>query len=258
MAYLYEKLAVEVAERIDQGILQAEDRLPGVRTFSGQRNISVATAVAAYCRLEDDGYIEARPRSGFYIRPRSRAAIEEPKISKPQSRPTPVTGQQLVLQLVKAANDPAIVQLGAAVPDPAFLPTQAVQRALSNAVRDQRTRSAAYAFPPGVPELRQQIARRLAETGCGVRSQEVVITSGCQEALTLALRAVTCAGDVVAIESPTFYGLLQVIDSLGLKALEIPTHPPQGRFVIWIGLPGKVDTFDLRPQTARGGCEYCF
>jgi DNA-binding transcriptional MocR family regulator len=199
-----------------------------VRSFSQRRNTSVATAIAAYRQLEDGGYIEAKARSGFFVRSRPKTAIGEPGISKPRVRPSPVTGQELALQLVKAANDPDVVQLGAAVPDPSFLPTQAIERAFSSAVRQRRVRSVSYEFPPGSPELRRQIARRMGESGCSVHPDEIVITNGCQEALTLALRTVTKPGDVVAIESPTFYGLLQVIDSLGLEALEIPTHPRDG------------------------------
>lgn len=228
MDHLYEVVAREFAERIEQGLYRPGDRMPGVRSLSEQRGVSIATVVAAYRRLEDDGFIEARQRSGFYIRARPVRRVAEPGPSAPASRPSPVTGQELVLRLVKAANDPGIVQLGAAVPDPSFLPTRAVEHALAGAARHHRVRAAAYEFPPGVPELRRQIARRMAEAGCAVNPDEVVITNGCQEALTLALRAVTAPGDVVAIESPTFYGLLQVIDSLGLEALEIPTHPRDG------------------------------
>ena len=68
----------------------------------------------------------------------------------------------------------------------------------------------------------------MTETGSRIDPDEVVITSGCQEALTLALRAVTQPGDVVAVESPAFYGLLHALDSLGLEALEIPAHPRDG------------------------------
>ncbi|MCU7920680.1 MAG: PLP-dependent aminotransferase family protein [Candidatus Thiodiazotropha sp. (ex Epidulcina cf. delphinae)] len=228
MDYLYERLASELAEQIGLGLFLPGDRLPGVRAFSGQHNISVATAVAVYRRLEDEGYIEARPRSGFYVRARARRHTDEPGISSPKNRPSPVSGQELALQLVKAANDTAMTQLGAAVPAPSFLPTRAIERAVANANRCQRHRNTSYEFPPGVGELRRQIARRMAENGCRVGADEIVITHGCQESLTLALRAVTSPGDVVAIESPTFYGLLQVIDSLGLEALEIPTHPQDG------------------------------
>lgn len=228
MIYLYEKLASEVADQIEQGIFQAGERLPGIRGFSGQREISAATAVAVYRKLEDEGFIEAKARSGFFVRSRPKTTIPEPGISKPRVQPRAISGQQLAMQLIKAANAPNVVQLGAAVPGPAFLPSRAVERALANAVRNHRQRIMEYAFPPGVAELRQQLARRMADSGCRTPADEIVITNGCQEAIGLALRAVTSPGDVVAIESPTFYGLLQAVDALGLKALEIPTHPRDG------------------------------
>ncbi|MES9930396.1 MAG: PLP-dependent aminotransferase family protein, partial [Candidatus Thiodiazotropha sp. 6PDIVS] len=228
MLYLYQQLASQLAEQITLGMYQTGDRLPGVRKFSQQHRISTATSVAVYRKLEDDGFIEARSRSGFYVRARATPNSEEPEISTPKSRPCPVTGQALALQLVKASNEPDMIQLGAAVPAPCFLPTRQVEKAMANANRLQRKRNAGYEFPPGVPELRRQISRRMAEIGCRVHADEIIITNGCQEALTLALRATTSPGDIVAIESPTFYGLLQVIDSLGLKALEIPTHPSEG------------------------------
>lgn len=227
MEFLYETLAGELAALIEQGVYRPGERLPGVRALSRRRGVSIATAVSAYQRLEEGGLLEARPRSGFFVR-RRPAALPTPAPSKPSARPQPVTGQALVLSLVQAANDERVVQLGAAVPDPSFLPTRAIELALTQVVRRQRVRSAGYAFPPGAPELRREIARRMAEGGAAVPPEEIVVTDGCQEALSLALRAVTQPGDVVAIESPTFYGLLQVIESLGLKALEIPTDPSAG------------------------------
>ncbi|MGV6816638.1 MAG: aminotransferase-like domain-containing protein [Thiotrichales bacterium] len=226
--YLYAQLADGLAEQIKKGIYVSGARLSGVRKFSEQRGVSVATAVSVYRELENRGLIEARERSGFFVRHAPKCQVNEPGISKPRSHPARVSGQNLALQLVKAANNPNMVQLAAAVPAPDFLPTRELERALTKVAREQRVRGSSYAFPPGTQELRHQIARRLAESGCTVDSDSIVITSGCQEALTLALQATTKPGDVVAIESPTFYGLLQVIEALGLKALEIPTHPREG------------------------------
>ncbi|HVK98257.1 MAG TPA: PLP-dependent aminotransferase family protein [Dongiaceae bacterium] len=225
---LYVQLAADLAQRIDQGLLRSGDRLPGVRELARQRGLSVATAVAAYRELETGGRIEARPRSGFYVRTRSALAIAEPEQSNPAPRPMPVTGQELVLRLAQVANDPAVVQLGAAVPDPTFLPTRAIERALASAAHHHRVSSSNYEFPPGLLALRHQLARRMAAAGARVQPDDIIITNGCQEALTLALQTVTKPGDVVALESPTFYGLLQVVEALGLKALEIPTHPRTG------------------------------
>ncbi|MCC5858618.1 MAG: PLP-dependent aminotransferase family protein [Ectothiorhodospiraceae bacterium] len=226
--HLYEQVGQELANRIEQGLYSPGDRLPGVRALSQQFEVSVATAVAAYRWLEAAGYVEARQRSGMYVRQRHARMPPRPGPSVPATAPTPVTGQEMVLRLLKAANDPHVVQFGAAVPDPVYLPTASLERAIARAARQERARALGYEFPPGAIELRRQIARRMAEAGSLVHPDELVVTNGCQEAVTLALRAVTSPGDVVAVESPTFYGLLQVIDSLGLEALEIPTDPEHG------------------------------
>jgi DNA-binding transcriptional MocR family regulator len=228
MDILYRKLADELASLINAGGFQGGDRLPGVRNQAQLRGLSIATVIAAYRQLEDWGLLEVRNRSGFYVKTKPILAVAPPRIVVTTMRPAPVTGQDMVLQLIKAANNPAIVQLGAAVPAAEFLPTRAIEQALTKAARQYRVRTANYEFSPGAPELRRQLSRRLADAGCAVHPDNLVITNGCQEALTLALRAVTSPGDVVAIESPTFYGLLQVIESLGLEALEIPTNPHSG------------------------------
>lgn len=228
MDILYRKLADELASLINAGGFQSGDRMPGVRNQAQLRGLSIATVIAAYRQLEDWGLLEVRNRSGFYVRSKPTLVVSPPRIVVTTMRPAPVTGQDMVLQLIKAANDPAIVQLGAAVPSAEFLPTRAIEQALTKAARQYRVRTANYEFSPGAPELRRQLSRRLADAGCAVHPDNLVITNGCQEALTLALRAVTSPGDVVAIESPTFYGLLQVIESLGLEALEIPTNPHSG------------------------------
>jgi DNA-binding transcriptional MocR family regulator len=228
MEQLQHRLATELREQISQGVYGAGERLPGVRTLSRMRGVSIATVLAAYRRLEDDALVEARPRSGYYVRSRPNMAVLPPAVSTPAAQPSPVSGQDLVLGLVKATHVDGLVQLGAAVPDACFLPTRAVERALARSARLHRSRLAAYEFPPGLPELRRQIARRMVQAGCAVDADEVVITNGCQEALVLALQAVTRPGDVVAIESPTFYGLLQALEALELEALEIPTDPVDG------------------------------
>lgn len=228
MDTLYRQLADELAGLIQNGGFKPGERLPGVRKQAELRDVSIATSVAAYRQLEDWGLLEVRNRSGFYVKQKPAPSASPPRIVVTTMRPAPVTGQDMVLQLIKAANNPDVVQLGAAVPAAEFLPTRAIERALTNAARLHRVRASNYEFSPGAPELRRQLAQRLTDAGAAVHPDNLVITNGCQEALTLALRAVTKPGDVVAIESPTFYGLLQVIESLGLEALEIPTNPHTG------------------------------
>jgi len=228
MANLYEQVADEITHQINQGIYKTGDRLPGIRQLSQRFKVSVSTIVQAHQLLEDQGAVEARPRSGFYV---SGTLLNKPNIptmSTPSSKPQLVTGQALVLNLVKATNRPDILQLGAAVPHHDFLPVKAMQRSISRVARTKSEQSAGYEFPPGNPGLRQQIAKRMFMAGHQCSADDIIITNGCQESLTLSLQVVARPGDIIAIESPAFYGLLQVIDALGMKALEIPTDPEHG------------------------------
>jgi DNA-binding transcriptional MocR family regulator len=121
-----------------------------------------------------------------------------------------------------------VTACGSATPSDDLEAPRRVMRLCAARARALGPRALGYAVPPGDRDLRLQVARRGVDAGCSFGPDDVVITSGCQEALVLCLRAVTSPGDAVAIESPTFYGTLQAIKSLDLRALEIPTHPETG------------------------------
>lgn len=227
MAHRYQELAQEFIHNIEKGLYQPGDKLPGIRTLSTDRGLSMITAVSAYRRLEEQGYVEARQRSGYFVK--LRPVIRKLKLVKSAELPAPclVTGQEMILAMSKAVSDPDCIKLGSAVPGPSFFPIQIVHKALVKATQHMQ-RLAGYEQPAGAPELRIQIARRMAMQGYLADADNIIVTNGGQEALSLALRAVTQPGDLVAVESPTFYGLLQIIKSLGLKVIEIPTHPENG------------------------------
>lgn len=229
---LYEEIATRLATLIEQGTFAPGARLPGLRKLSRQFNVSVGTVVSACALLEAQGLLLAEPRSGHYVADRLDETRAEtparPEIGTPAEEPALIQGQERVLALVQAHNDPALLPFGAAVPDASFLPIAALERSAARVRRTQRGRVADYDFPPGALELRVQIAQRMAEAGCQLGPDEIVVTSGCQEALVLSLRTVAQPGDVIAIESPTFYGILQAIESQGMRALEIATDPQTG------------------------------
>lgn len=228
MSNLYHQIAAEFISQIDAGAYHIGDKLPGVRSASAMHEVSASTIVAAYDELLNGGYIEARPRSGFYVRSRAQADFLSPKMSQPAMIPRDVVGQQLMLPLLKQAQNPGTVNLGAAVLDVSVLPTAMVEKAIVKMARLERSNISRYQFPPGNLELRQQIVKRMAQMGCELSVDDIVITNGCQEALLLAIKALTQPGDAVAVESPTYYGMLQIIEHLGLKAIEIPTDPQTG------------------------------
>jgi DNA-binding transcriptional MocR family regulator len=225
---LYERVAQRMVEQVNKGIYRPGERVPSVRRLSDQLDVSIATVIEAYRRLEDDGVLEARPQSGYYVRLRQWQPPAEPAVSCPPCTPTTVSNTDLAMRVLKSARRPDLVHLSVAAPHADFTPTRRLNRIAAAISRRDDGAAHRYDFPPGLPALRQQIARRMLETGCDISPDDIVLTSGCQEAVMISLRAVAKPGDVIAVESPTYYGTLQSIESLGMKALEIPTHPRNG------------------------------
>lgn len=207
--------------------LNSGDQLPSVRAFCQARKISPSTVLRAYELLESHGLIEARTRSGYYVS-EWRAPAAAPRASTPKSRSTHVAVSDLVFDTLEASRNRDVVPLGSAFPSPLLFPWAKLARYLGSSARHMDPWSTVENLPPGSVELRQQIARRYLRLGMGVGMEEIIVTSGALEALNLALRAATKPGDTIAIESPTFYGCLQAAESLGLKVVEIPTHPEHG------------------------------
>lgn len=231
---LYDRVAEHVARLIARGTLRPGQRIPSVRRLSGQLAVSISTVLEAYRRLEDRGLVEARPQSGYYVRPphlrrpRPDAAPPEPGILRLPLEPAPVECADLVTRFTLAAFRRDVVPLGTAVPAPEYLPAEALNRLLARAVRRYPVEASSYDFPPGSLRLRQEVARRLLEAGCARGADDLVITSGATEAVMLCLRAVTRPGDTVAVESPSYYGLFQLLEALGLRAVEVCTDPRSG------------------------------
>jgi DNA-binding transcriptional MocR family regulator len=135
---------------------------------------------------------------------------------------------ELVAQVFQSAHVPDMVQLALSTPSPEHLPVKRLNRLMAAATSRYGARALSYDFPPGYAPLRREIAKRSLDSGCQLVESDLVSTNGTMEALNLCLRAVAKSGDVIAIESPAFYGTLQVIESLGMRALEIPTDPRDG------------------------------
>ncbi|HLG95607.1 MAG TPA: PLP-dependent aminotransferase family protein [Bryobacteraceae bacterium] len=227
-APLYVRIAETLAQQMARGTLRPGDRVPSLRDLSRQQRVSISTALQAYLWLETRGYVEARPQSGFYVRAPFSSLIPEPQFEMSRSRPTPVGPEELLADVIQALNNPENVPFGAGSASPELYPNRRLNMILRRIVHRQPHHSTRYDFPPGFEPLRRQIARRAIAAGCGISPREVVITCGAQEAINLALRAVTKPGDAIAVESPTYFGVLQNAGSMGLKVIEIPTHPQEG------------------------------
>jgi DNA-binding transcriptional MocR family regulator len=228
---LYEKLADEMIVQIEAGTFPVGEKIPSVRESSEQKNLSVTTVLQAYRLVEDRGFIEARPQSGYYVR--NRREQENPDKSSDSdfcselSTPSEVEFSDLVMKVMYDSANTSLLQLGAALPDSAQLPSAKLARLMSVVARDSRYANS-YGIPEGCDELRMQVAQRAFINGCNISPQEIVITNGCVEAIYLALSTVCRPGDLVAVESPTYFCVFKTLSSLGLKVIEIPTHRRSG------------------------------
>lgn len=227
-APLYQQVVRKVEKLIGSGTLRAGEKLPSVRQASRQHDVSVTTVLQAYLALEDSGFIEARPKSGFYVRHRWRSKVQEPKNSTPPSAVTAVSVGVLQSRLFEATRMPGVIPFGGAAPGAELLPTVKLNRLLAAVSRTAGNAGVSYNMPPGTEALRREIAKRSLDGGVNLAPDEIITTCGGTEALMLCLQAVTVRGDVVAVESPTYFGLLHAIEALGLNALEIPMHPRHG------------------------------
>lgn len=228
MPLLYESIAVEIEEQIRRGTIRAGDRIPSVRRFSTQKKVSVSTVLQAYLSLEGKGLIEARPQSGYYVRAAAFEGSLEPALTEGRSSPTKVGVCDFARSVITADVRPGTIALAAAEVSPLLLPTTELARAIHAASREMKNDIHLYYRPPGHPGLAREIAKRLLSQGCPIDPDELTITVGGMEALNLALRAVAKPGDSVLVESPTYYGILQVLEGMGVKAIEMPMNPRTG------------------------------
>lgn len=225
---LYVGVAERIREQIARGALCQGDRAPSLRRISAQNRISMSTAIQAYRLLESQGHLEARPKSGYFVRLPAAEPIPEPRADARAAKISVPIHHAILRDAVAAANDPNCIPFGAACISPDLFPNQRLNRILRGVLGRHPLHGVRYAVPPGSEDLRRQIARRSADLGVRLGPDELTITGGALEAINLAIRAVLRPGDAIAVESPTFFSVLQVVASLGMKAVEIPTDPRSG------------------------------
>ncbi len=233
----YRALAEHYAKAIASGSLRKGERLPSLRDIATLHRVSISTAVEACRLLERQGYVEAKSRAGYFVidamplvKRTGAAAASDFDNATERIDPADYVGvhERISVTLARGTRRPVKVDLAGAICAPELYPGAALR---DNMLRLLRARPRVYGTHPqreGVTKLREAIARCSVSRGMHADPETILVTHGCSEALSLALMAVTSPGDVVAIESPTYFGILQIIESLGLKAIEIPTRPDTG------------------------------
>ena len=222
----YQQLAQQINDQISLGAWLAGDKLPSLREQVTMSGMSFMTVSHAYQTLESQGVIVARPQSGYYVA--SRPAVRSSLIPVKVMRDEAVDINTYIFDVLQASCDASVVPFGSAFPDPRLFPLQQLNRSLATASKTATAMSVIENLPPGNEALRHAIARRYAQQGIQVSPDEIVITAGALEALNLSLQAVTESGDWVIVENPCFYGALQALERLRLKALSVATDPQNG------------------------------
>lgn len=229
---IYQRLASHYRDVIHAGSLAPGDRMPSLRTLMRQHAVSLSTVLQFSRQLESEGWLEARPRSGYFVRHPRRSALA--RVAEPRLDVAPDPAQYVGIHarvsefVARRRLQPSKIDFSAARCAPELYPGEALKNAAIRALRRQPDLLVSPSQARGSRHLRSVLAKRAINIGLALSSEDIQITNGCIEALNIALRAVAQPGDTIAVESPTFYGLLQILESLNMRALEIPTSPETG------------------------------
>ncbi len=227
-AFRYVTVERHILARIESGELRPGERIPSLRTLGAKLGLSVSTIGQAYLELERQGVIEARPKSGYFVRERVQRLPRPSRKAGGSAEPREVNRNTLIRQVLDTMGRRDILPYGVAKTGEELLPAKALSRIMAQVVRDDPEGCLCYETVAGNEALRRQIAFRCLDAGAEVSASEVMITSGALEALFIAVRSVTRAGDNVVIASPSYYCFLQILEYLGLRAIEVPSCPQCG------------------------------
>jgi len=227
-SFLYSKIVSALSQQVKQKVLKPGDKLPSVRALSLEQGISISTAYKAYSELENMGLIEARTKSGYYVKFVPARFLKAPAKTPPLKKLEQGNIEEMIAMVFQNLPEENVLQFSRSAPPVGLLPIAKLEKSMMEALRRSPSGNTNYENLQGNVALRKQVAKNAFNWGGLITEDDVVTTQGCMEALIFCLRAVTKPGDTVAIESPAYFGIFNVMLSLGLKVLEIPVSPGTG------------------------------
>lgn len=226
--FIYVKIAADLQQQIQKNLLRVGDKLPSLRSLSREQGISIGTAYKTYVELENMGLIQSRSKSGYYVAFKAQRFSVPPSANPPLAEIQPVNTGDMVQMVFKDLCNEEMLQLSLAAPATQLRPVAQLHKSMLEALRQSNSGNTQYELQEGHIELRKQIARRSYKWGGNHTENDIITTHGCMEALLFCLRATTSPGDIVAIESPAYFGVFNILQELGLRVLEIPVDAEQG------------------------------
>ncbi|WP_306354164.1 PLP-dependent aminotransferase family protein [Flavobacterium sp. '19STA2R22 D10 B1'] len=224
--FKYQLIADTIEKQIKDEVLVPGNKLPSLRVLCTTHGISQSTAIAVYYDLESKGYVEANPKSGYYVSQHIQKQRVLPKTSKPDGKLSE-DAMDKITELVLYSAGADYIQLSHGVLADELLPIAKLNKAMILAMRSLKDSGTAYGETQGNEKLRRQIVRHTYHIP-QLDHEELITTAGCINAISYALMALTEPGDSIAVESPAYFGILRLAKSLKLNVVELPTHPITG------------------------------
>jgi DNA-binding transcriptional MocR family regulator len=225
---LYLKIADSLENQINNNTLKVGDKLPSIRMICRQHGVSMTTAQFAYYELEAKSLIEPKPQSGYYVSNSFRKKLAMPLVSKPENKPVAKTVTDIIENSFHPASENNFTVFSRGVPAMKLLPVAKLNKGALLAIRTLPGGGTTYEPLQGNEKLRAQVAKWSFSWKGNLSEKDILTTAGCMSAISYCLMALTKRGDTIAVESPCFYGILQLAQSLGLNILEISTDPQTG------------------------------
>lgn len=216
----YQGIAEQIIDDICSERLTQGSRMPSLRRLAQQFDVSMTTAINTYHHLEELGWIIARPQSGFYVS-RSLLTTQTPDLPQFRSQLKSISFRESAINYRPGLHQPG--PLGISQLAPELMPTEQLQRSMKRGLKRLNQQLHAYPDRQGEPALRQALEQHFSGCGFPFKGQDLVITGGCIDAVRIALETVSGPGDAIAVNSPCFSGLLELLAVLNRKAVEIPS-----------------------------------
>ncbi len=245
--HLYLKISGIIEQQIMDEVLNIGDKLPSVRLMSKEHGLSVSTILQAYYHLEGKGLIESRPQSGYYVSFNPSRFPQKIEKSNPLQTVKTKNVEAIIGEVYDDFSMQGVTRFSLSVPAPEILPLARLNKSMMQALRDLPGNGTSYEPIQGNDLLRRQVARWSMHWGGHLQADDLVTTSGCMNAISYCLMALTKPGDTIAVESPVYFGMLRFAQSIGLKVLELPTDPDTG-----------VDPDDVKKALQKHAIKACF
>ncbi len=214
----YKLIADQIIQDIKTNKLSLGQRLPSLRQLRKQQGISMTTALNSYRSLEERGWIVTSPKSGFFVSTPFDAS-DIPRLPQflSSAKGISLEGQYSSLQAECVDGPFGISRL-----NPEYVPLTTLKRSIKRITQRGDDLLQSYANPQGLSSLRNAIAEHFGAQGFSLAENELCITSGCMDAIRISLLATSKPGDAIAVSSPCFDGLLDLLRSMQRQVVEIP------------------------------------